>query len=201
MKISRVLLVLCLISCSAVALSFDLPAGWFKAGSHPNSYEMGVDKGAGHNGKNAATIRSIDAKIDGFGTLMQNSTPTDYLGKRVRMTAFVKTKDLSEWAGIWFRIDQKNSTPLGFDNMLNGKTDRSIKGTTDWKKYDIVLNVPPNASNIAYGALLVGTGQLWFDNVAFKVVGKQVPTTGADQQAYPNQEHARDKPSNLDFEK
>ena len=48
----------------AVALfSFDLPSSWFKAGNKPNSYDMGIDKAAGQDGKNAATIKSIDKKL------------------------------------------------------------------------------------------------------------------------------------------
>jgi hypothetical protein len=34
-------------------LSFDEPKGWFKAGSLPKSYDMGIDKGAAQDGKNA----------------------------------------------------------------------------------------------------------------------------------------------------
>ena len=72
-----------LVGTTVALLSFDLPTGWFNAGSKPRSYEMGVDKGAGQDGKNAATIKSIDEKIDGFGTLMQQSKPGKYLGKRL----------------------------------------------------------------------------------------------------------------------
>ena len=178
--------------------SFDLPTGWFKAGSDPKSYDMGIDKGAGQDGKNAATIKSVQKNISGFGTLMQNCLPDNYLGRRVRMSGMVKTKDVSDWAGLWFRIDEKGSDKsLGFDNMHDGKKDRSIKGTTDWSKYEIVLDVPMNASNLAYGALLVGTGQIWFDNLKFEVVDNTVPTTGEGKDAYmPNKE-----PVNLDFEK
>ena len=117
-------------------LSFDLPTGWFNAGSKPKSYEMGIDKGAGQNGKNAATIKSIDKKIDGFGTLMQQCSPDRYLGKRIKMTAFVKTENVLNWSGLWLRVDQAGShQPLSFDNM----GDRPIKGTTDWKQYQITL--------------------------------------------------------------
>lgn len=129
---------------------------------------MGIDKGAGQDGKNTATIKSTAKKIKGFGTLMQNCLPDNYLGKRVRMTGMVKTKDVSDWAGLWFRVDEKSSNnSLSFDNMKDGKKDRSIKGTTDWTKYEIVLDVPLNSSNLAYGALLVGTGQIWFDDIKF----------------------------------
>jgi len=178
-------------------LSFDLPSSWFKAGSDPKSYDMGIDKGAGQDGKNAATIKSNTKKAKGFGTLMQNCLPDNYLGKRVRMTAMVKTQDVSDWAGIWLRVDEKESNSnISFDNMKDGKKDRSIKGTTDWTKYEIVLDVPVNATNLAYGALLVGTGQVWFDNIKFELVDNTVPTTGRDNQF----KTANKQPVNLDFE-
>jgi len=178
-------------------LSFDLPNGWFKAGSQPQHYDMGVEKGAGLDGKNAATIKSTKKRINGFGTLMQNCLPDKYLGERVRMTAMVKTKDVTTWAGIWMRVDEQVAkTNISFDNLKDGKEDRSIKGTTNWKKYEIVLDVPFEATNIAYGALLVGTGQVWFDDVKFEIIDKNVPTTGKDGK---NQTLYK-QPVNLDFE-
>ena len=183
-----------LILVSLSLLSFDLPKSWFIAGSEPKKYEMGIDKGAGHNGKNAATILSKDKKINGFGTLMQDCLPDNYLGKRIRMSGFIKSKDVDDKAGLWLRVDQSNSNnPLSFDNML----DRPIKGTTEWKKYEIVLDVPVNAINIAYGALLVGTGQIWFDDITFEIVDNSVTTTGRGKEnLMPSKE-----PINLDFEK
>lgn len=180
----------------AVALfSFDLPSSWFKAGNKPNSYDMGIDKAAGQDGKNAATIKSIDKKIDGFGTLMQQCKPNKYLGKRIKMSGFVKTENVTTWAGLWLRVDQSGSNkPLSFDNM----GDRPIKGTTDWTKYEIVLDVPSNSSLIAYGALLAGTGQIWFDNITFEIVGDNVPTLGS---VNAKKSAIQDEPTNLDFEK
>lgn len=180
----------CLLVGAAVSLfSFDIPAGWFVAGSQPKKYEVSVDMGAGQTGKKAATIKSIDSEIDGFGTLMQNSSASQYLGKRVRMTGYMKSKDVKTWAGLWMRVDQAGGkSSLAFDNMHN----RAVKGTTDWKKYEIVLDVPAQASNIAYGALLHATGQIWFDNLSFEIVDKSVPTTDLRQTAA--------TPTNLSFE-
>ena len=56
-----------LLALSATIFSFDNATGWFKAGSEPKSYDMGIDKGAGQDGKNAATIKSTAKKINGFG--------------------------------------------------------------------------------------------------------------------------------------
>jgi hypothetical protein len=191
------LTVLLLIMMTASMLSFDLPKGWFKAGSNPESYDMGIDKGAGKDGKNAATIKSTAKKIRGFGTLMQNCAPNKYFGKRVRMSGLMKTKEVAKWAGFWFRIDAENSNKsLGFDNMKDGKKDRSVKGTTEWTKYEIVLDVPDSSSNLAYGALLVGKGQIWFDDIQFEIVDNSVPTTGKGiSELMPNEE-----PVNLNFE-
>ena len=176
--------------------SFDLPKYWFKAGSEPDAYEMGIDKGAGPNGGNAATIKSIKTKIKGFGCLMQNSQPDKYLGKRVRMSAYVKTKDVVDYASLWFRVDQWGSDiPLSFDNMRDGKIDRSIKGTNDWAKYEIVLDVPEKASNIAYGAFVNGTGQIWFTNIKFEIVDKSVSSTNIREE-----KRTLEEPSNLDFD-
>ena len=184
-----------LLLTTVALLSFDLPTGWFAAGSKPKSYEMGIDKGAGKDGKNAATIKSIDKKIEGFGTLMQQSKPDKYLGKRIRMTGFVKSENVTTWAGLWFRVDQAGSQQsLSFDNM----GDRPIKGTTGWTKYEIVLDVPSNASLIAYGALMDGTGQIWFDNITIEIVDDNVPTTGSQNG---KKSATQNEPTNLDFEK
>jgi len=64
--------------------------------------------------------------------------------------------------------------PLGFDNMNN----RPIKGTTDWKRYSIVLDVPEESGDLVYGILLDGTGQVWIDYEGIKIVGNNVPLTG-----------------------
>jgi hypothetical protein len=172
---------------------YKVPQGWFIAGT-PEDYDkyiIGVEKGAGQESKNAATIKSIEKNIKGFGNLMQNSSPEKFLNKRVRMSGYMKSKDVV-WASFWFRVDQANSnTPLSFDNMKDGKEDRTIKGTTDWKKYEIVLDVPEKASNIAFGVMLGGTGQVWFDNIKFEIVDKSVPVTDIYVK----------EPVNLDFEK
>jgi len=161
--------------------SFDIPKGWIPIGNHQNKYQMGVDKGSGKDGKDAMTIKSVEKIVDNliFGTLASSSLPTQYLGKRVRLTGLIKTKEVSDWAGFWFRVDgQKKGEMLAFDNMKDGKTDRSITGTNDWKQYDLILDVPFNAKNIMYGALLSGEGQIWFENVTLEIVNSSILTTG-----------------------
>ena len=166
---------LMLVLCTLLNTSFDSPKGWYKAGSKPDKYEMGIDKGAGRNGGNCAIIRSNKRKILGFGTLMQTTLPDKYLGKRVKMSGYMKSEDVNGWAGFWMRVDKAGSTrSLAFDNM----SDRAIKGTTEWRKYEVVLDVSVNAADIAFGALLSGTGTIWFDDLQFEIVDQSATVTG-----------------------
>jgi len=172
-------------------------AGWFLAGSKPNSYKIGLDESVykiGNIGSRSAFLESVDTVIiKGFGTLMQTSLADDYLGKRVKMTGYIKSQDVSDWAGMWFRIDSKEAKLLGFDNMEN----RPIKGTTDWTKYEIVLDVPAESATLNFGVLLSGTGKVWFDDVSFDVVNKETETTGIRN----SMDIVNKKPTNLDFSK
>lgn len=161
--------------------SLLLTNGWFAAGSKPTAYDMGMTSSEHHSGAKCAYMKSKESSIDGFGTYMQMTLPGKYLGKNVRMSGWIKSKDVKDWAGMWMRVD--GSTPsetLSFDNMQ----DRAIKGTTEWKQYTITLDVPQKAKAMAFGVLLSGTGVVYFDDINFEILG---PATGKDgkNSAYP----------------
>jgi hypothetical protein len=168
----------------------NAPAGWFLAGSKPANYQTGVDKTMVENGQPSAYLRSTVPVSDGFGTLMQTIAATEYAGKRVRLRAWVRSQDLTGWAGIWMRAD-KGTTMVAFDNMQN----RKIKGTQAWKECDVVLDIPTDATGIAFGILMSETGEVWMNDASFEVVGKDVPTTDFQQPA-PN---LSNHPTNLKF--
>jgi hypothetical protein len=184
-----------LLTCMVVALfSFDVPKGWLKAGSDPDKYNMGMEFGMGRTTPYAATIQSKDYSIMGFGTLMQNISPDKYRGRKIRMTGYMKSNRVNGWAGFWLRVDQEDSErPLAFDNM--GR--RAVRGTTEWTKYEIVLDVPENASNIAFGALLSGTGKIWFDDITLEDAGKAAPTAAPKPK---KNRKSNEAPMNLGFE-
>src|ERR1700744_4017061 len=105
--------------------------GWYLAGSYPAGYSIGVENSAERNG-HVAFIKSVKLIKEGqFGTIMQSFIPQDYLGKRVKLTGYIKADNVKGWTGMWFRIDgEPRANCLGFDNMFN----RQIKGTPAWKK-------------------------------------------------------------------
>jgi erythromycin esterase-like protein len=188
-------------SRSRRAMTEDLPQGWLHSGSQPQNYEMSLDKAVKHTGKAGAHIRFIAAAADGFGTLSQVFTGDAYRGKRLRMSAWMRTEN-ADSAQFWLRLDSSKRT-VGFDNMGQ----RAVTGTTDWKKYELTLDVPAETIRIAFGILLVGKGQVWVDDFAFEEVGKDVPSTNMVLPEQINEEHEQGQagafpaqPANLNFE-
>jgi hypothetical protein len=163
-------------------------AEWIMGGSNPTSYEMGIAPGGGQNRGPAGYLKSREP-VKGFGTMMQQFAADDYLGRRVRFSASVRTENVAGWAGIWMRTDSADRTGLTFDNM----EDRPIKGTTGWTPIAVVLDVPASATRISFGVLVSGEGAAWLDNVKFEAVPSSVPTT--EHKVAP----LKGVPGNLDF--
>jgi hypothetical protein len=187
--LAHALKIVSLLAACSLALQAAAPNGWFVAGSKPTAYESGVATEVTYNGHQSAYLKAKMPSVEGFGTLMQDFRADHYLGKRVRFSAFVKTEGAQDWAGLWMRVD-KEAKQLAFDNMQG----RPIKGTTDWKKYDVVLDVPQEATGIFFGVLLSGSGTVWLSEAKFEIVEPNIPTTGTEAVQ-------KLEPINLDFHK
>jgi hypothetical protein len=162
------------IACGQNSKIIKSNSDWYEAGSKPESYVIGKDDAVKFDGEAAYYLRSIKDVSDGFGTIMTDIKPDRFMNKRVRLSGFIKTENVDNWAGMWMRIDGPTSGEmLGFDNMKN----RPIEGTNDWQKYEIVLDVPDNSTGVFYGVLIHGNGQAWLGDFSFEIVGDDVKTT------------------------
>ncbi|WP_106768547.1 helix-turn-helix transcriptional regulator [Paenibacillus faecalis] len=151
-----------------------LPQGWIRGGSHPEEYEMGVNTEVVHRGKTSGRIHAgEDASKEGFGSLAQLFKAKHYLGKRIRLSAFVKTDKVAVRAGLWMRVDGPENEVLQLDNM----EDRPITGTNDWQLHTVVLDVPKQSAAIAFGVMLTGPGTVWIDEIRLEEVDHKVPSS------------------------
>lgn len=182
---------LLLLPCLAVA--DELPTGWHAGGRSINLYEATRRRGD-VSGTPELLLRSKEL-LDGshWGNISSHFAAEKYRGHRIRYSARVRSDDVTGWAGLWMRIDGRqegeHAAQLGFDNMQN----RAIKGTKPWTRYEIVLDVPPEAEVIYFGILMNGGGMVLLEEPNVEIVGNDVPVTGG--------EHALPREPQLDLSK
>lgn len=157
-----------------------IPRGWLLSGSVPvKDFDIGTAPVAGA-GKQAAYIKSrAGAPSSGFIGLVQCIAAANYLDKRLRFSASLRPVNASS-EQLWMRVDGpspgagKPPRILGFYN--NGEL--GIGGTADWKRYDVVLDVPRESEQICYGFLLHGgKGEAWADDLKVEAVPRTVPVS------------------------
>ena len=131
-------------------------------GVHPKGWE-------GWNNATLATVtedkragvRSLrfDREAGGFTKL--DAKP--YAGKRVTLRGWMKTANSTESA-LWLRADGADGERLAFSNMEG----RRISGTTPWTRQDVSIDVPAGAATLVVGALQLGAGMSWFDELSLE---------------------------------
>lgn len=161
--------------CCAIASS-TLPERWISEQSVPGEYEIRLDRRVFHGGKASGCIRSIAEDPKGCVKLMQSFNSAGLRGNRISLSAYLKTQLAHGGAHVWLRADGPGGKVLAIDDM-NGK---EMKGISDWRKYELSLEVPPQAQTIACGVLMAGKGRIWVDDFSLQLVDQEDAGTAAD---------------------
>jgi hypothetical protein len=98
------------------------PGGW---GGGPPGTIFADDKIV-HGGRWSARIERQTDSASTFSTLT-NSIPVDFAGTSIELRGFLRTENVSDFAGLWLREDDESSS-VAFDNMQS----RQLKGTAAW---------------------------------------------------------------------
>ena len=102
--------------------SGGVPKGW--NGGPPGTFA--VDGQTVHGGKWALRIER-NGKSEGAFTAVNRMIPIDFAGESLELRGFLRTEDVSDFAGLWMREDG-DAGSVAFDNMQR----RQLKGTTEW---------------------------------------------------------------------
>jgi len=163
-----------------------VPDGWsFHQTGDAGLCRPGLSRGLARSGDTSAFLWSTEQRPNDFCAMQQFIRSDDFRGKRIELSAWVRADRVTGWSGLWMRIDGVEET-MPFDNMQN----RPIRGTHDWTRHSIVLDVPQSSHTIVYGILLDGAGKVWLDDVELEETDKSTPTTNLFKRS----------PSNGDFE-
>ena len=150
-------------------VSYTLPPlSWKLDATSAEQFECG----AVSNAPGSFYVRAKVFPATGFGNLAQTVDPQIFLGKRIKLSANVRTEDVSK-AQLWLRLDDKKPGVMTADNMIN----RPIVGTSDWNRYECILDVPKSTSLISAGIILTKSGSAWIKDAYIEEVGMNVQTT------------------------
>jgi hypothetical protein len=149
----------------ADVVASDVPTtdnqNWHMWSQTAPKYSAVVDPAVPHDGHPSLRIASTTAKRNEWGAYDHyDRVPDKYLGRRVRVTAWMKCQNVVKDAGLWIRILGPN------DRYIAGEVTparRQLKGTMDWQQYSIVADVPANAMAVGWGFVMDGTGNMWVD--------------------------------------
>lgn len=179
--------------------------GWTLSGSNRKAYEALLDRETFHGGAASAMIRCRQKSCAGFGALLQSIQTDEYSGQRVRLSGWVKAEKGGQ-PRLWMRVDGEHGEMLTFDNMDN----RAKNGPFDWRRQEIVLDVPPQGALIYFGLIKDGGGAAWVDDLALEVVPPSMRSTNTLHGSVPTRidrtsvekayRSSPPRPRNLDFE-
>lgn len=130
---------------------------WYLTGNNKEEYDYGTVEATkdGERDHGFIAIKPEIAQAAGFGALVKSLDYEPFKGKRLCMSAGVRTENVDGWVGLWMRLDREpNKEVITLDNMQN----RAISSTSEWQNYEIVLDVPHEATLALYGIILHGTG-------------------------------------------
>lgn len=161
---------------STMALNRQGPEGWTMTGRDAAVYRVDIDAQVQRRDISSATLLSTQATATQFALLSQQVEAQPYRSARVRFSGYLSSVDILEQAFLWMRVDSDSFAAVAFDNMQA----RPIRGTTRWKLYEIVLDVPKDAASIVMGAGMVGTGQIWLNDCRLELVDDKFPTTSRE---------------------
>lgn len=148
----------------------SIPKGWRSDSINSRDVVIGTDTVVKRSGKASGFIRRDPTPSYGTGTIMQTIAADAYRNKRVRLTVYIKSKEV-ESALLHMRVDGPDTTVAFGNTMANIITD-----TRDWTLYQITLDVPEESRNIIISAALIGQGIFWMDDCKLEIVDRSIPS-------------------------
>src|SRR4051812_34416932 len=113
------------------------------------------DKNGEYRYRPSLFLASLVPEPHGDIRVMQEFAAKQYRKKRVRLSGFLQPVGVAR-AYITLRI---------FTEETEIARVAEVNGTSSWKKYDVVIDVPDAASSIRIAVTQAGAGTLWTPNL------------------------------------
>ena len=156
----------------ASAFAQQPPTPWTVVGDATGAYVATVDTSVRRSGRASAHIASRVRATSGYVALTQTVSAEAYRGRRLLIGIYSRTRNLTG-SGTYLYVSVRGATP-DVSAYANNQSRARTGTTADWVFDTLSVVVPANATQISFGAIVEGTGDVWLDDVAVSVVGAPV---------------------------
>jgi hypothetical protein len=161
------------------AAPWQVPKGWAAQAFRRDQYRVGIDRQFRYQGRPSLFLRSLAANPSGGVSCYQDFNAGRYRGKRVRLSAVLRTERGTALIGLYTSAGNRHQWQTA-----------QVTGSGPWTAREVVVDVPADAGSIRITYSLLDTGTAWAAGFDFQEVPLSVPLS-----ATPNGK----APRNLDF--
>lgn len=139
-----------------------VPTGW--SGGPQDT--LSIDEVERHEGSGSGRITRTKDSARDFSSLTI-VLPADVEGEILTLKAWVRSKGVDNYFGLWMRQDGRIG-PVDFVNNYGLR----LKGDLEWQKVSVSTKRVAQAQHVFFGLVLGGAGTVWIDSVELLVDGK-----------------------------
>ncbi len=137
------------------------PLGWRKLAVDERYFRYAVDRDGCRSGARCARIEGSELAERRAASLSQQFAAGGLAGRRVVVSAWIRQRDVREWAHLW--VVARGTTNASLD-AAREPTD-PLLGDRDWRRVEAAIDVPAGAATVGLGFVLAGPGTMWIDDV------------------------------------
>ncbi len=151
----------------------EMPVSWtLTKNSQKRGFELATTDSEVLQGKYSAEISNFQLSDtlpdqEKEGVLKQELDAFAFRGKIVKLSGSIKTQFTAKntLATMWVNIFEDTAPLL----VERASKITPIPGKEGWSRYELEFYVPLEADKISYGAMMVGAGRIWVDDVDFSL--------------------------------
>jgi C-terminal processing protease CtpA/Prc len=140
---------------------------WNRVELATGEYTVDVDSSVARSGRRSLRIDGFTTTPLGGGSVLQQIRADRFRGKRVRVSAYVRTRNVRGLGGtIAVAVAGEGRV------VAQSRLDQApLTGSRNWQLLTAVVDVPGLAVGLNITGTLEGAGTTWFDNFRIEVIG------------------------------
>jgi len=163
------------------ALQWGVPEAWTVVQSPDGGYQVGVDFGAPYAGAASAVLRGEVGR--GWAELRQDLPVASFRGLRLRLRGFLRSDLRHGLAQLVLRTGSAAAVSVAGQIDADGTV---LIGVRDWRRVDVVVDVPADADALSVGILLQdANGDVHVDQLSLVAVPPGLAAEDADRAGGP----------------